>query len=87
MGSSGEIGEAYVYYSQASALQPRNKTYRNHAAALKLRGAVAGDEIPGHIVTMRPNLLLLLALAATPAAAQQPRALTTDDYALADTTP
>ncbi len=36
---AGEIGEAYVYYSQASALQPRNKGYRKQAAALKLRGA------------------------------------------------
>lgn len=36
---SGDIAVAYVYYSQASALQPRNRGYRNRAAALKIRGA------------------------------------------------
>src|ERR1035437_2631614 len=36
---SGDIAVAYVYYSQASALQPRNRSYRNRAAALKIRGA------------------------------------------------
>ena len=36
---SGDLAQAYVYYSQASALQPRNKGYRSKASALMLRGA------------------------------------------------
>src|SRR5580704_13547056 len=36
---SGNLAQAYVYYSQASALQPRNRGYRATAAALQARGA------------------------------------------------
>jgi type II secretory pathway component GspD/PulD (secretin) len=36
---AGDLAEAYVYYSQASALQPRNRGYRSAAAALQVRGA------------------------------------------------
>lgn len=36
---SGDLAQAYVYYSQASALQPRNNSYRKRASALMLRGA------------------------------------------------
>ncbi len=36
---AGDLAQAYVYYSQASALQPKNRGYRNQAAALQLRGA------------------------------------------------
>src|SRR6185437_7912641 len=36
---TGDLAQAYVYYSQASALQPRNKSYRKRASALMLRGA------------------------------------------------
>src|SRR4051794_2270405 len=36
---SGDLADAYVFYSQASALMPRNRSYRSHAAALKIRGA------------------------------------------------
>lgn len=37
---AGDIADAYVYYSQASALQPKNRGYRARAAALQARGAV-----------------------------------------------
>lgn len=36
---AGDLAQAYVYYSQASAIQPRNRGYRAKAAALQLRGA------------------------------------------------
>ncbi len=36
---AGDIADAYVYYSQASALQPKNRGYRAHVAALQARGA------------------------------------------------
>ena len=36
---AGDLAEAYVYYSQASALQPRNRSYRTNAAALQVLGA------------------------------------------------
>ena len=36
---AGDLAQAYVFYSQASALEPRNRGYRTHAAALQLRGA------------------------------------------------
>ena len=36
---AGDIADAYVYYSQASALQPKNRGYRARAAALQARGA------------------------------------------------
>src|SRR5579863_9333523 len=36
---SGDLAQAYVYYSQASALQPRNRGYRTAATALQARGA------------------------------------------------
>ncbi len=36
---AGDIGQAYVYYSQASALQPKNRGYRDRAAALQASGA------------------------------------------------
>lgn len=36
---AGDTDQAYVYYSQASAIQPRNRTYRTRAAALAARGA------------------------------------------------
>jgi len=36
---AGDTGDAYIYYSQASALQPKNRGYRDRAAALKIRGA------------------------------------------------
>jgi len=36
---TGDIADAYVYYSQASALQPKNRGYRVRAAALQARGA------------------------------------------------
>jgi hypothetical protein len=36
---AGDLAQAYVYYSQASALQPRNRSYRNQAAVLQVRGA------------------------------------------------
>ena len=36
---SGDLAQAYVYYSQASALQPKNRGYRAAAAALQTRGA------------------------------------------------
>ena len=36
---AGDLAEAYVYYSQASALQPRNKGYRARAAMLQRLGA------------------------------------------------
>ena len=35
---AGELAEAYAYYSQASALQPRNRGYRSRAAALQQHG-------------------------------------------------
>src|SRR5208283_3671455 len=38
---AGDIAQAYVYYSQASAIQPRNRGYRAQAEALRLRGAAA----------------------------------------------
>ncbi len=48
---AGDLAQAYVYYSQAAALQPKNRGYRNHAAALKAAGAkqireAAGGEPP-----------------------------------------
>ncbi len=36
---SGDLAQAYVYYSQASALQPRNRGYRISAAAMQSAGA------------------------------------------------
>jgi general secretion pathway protein D len=36
---AGDLAQAYVYYSQASALQPKNRGYRKHAAALQAAGA------------------------------------------------
>jgi type II secretory pathway component GspD/PulD (secretin) len=36
---SGDLAQAYVFYSQASAIQPKNKRYRNTAAALQARAA------------------------------------------------
>jgi general secretion pathway protein D len=36
---AGDMADAYVYYSQASALQPRNKGYRAAAAALQSRAS------------------------------------------------
>jgi len=36
---SGDLAQAYVYYSQASAIQPKNRGYRNKAEALRVRGA------------------------------------------------
>ena len=36
---AGDIADAYVCYSQASALQPKNRGYRAHVAALQARGA------------------------------------------------
>ncbi len=48
---AGDLAQAYVYYSQASALQPKNRSYRKHAAALQVAGAkqikdAAGGESP-----------------------------------------
>ena len=34
---AGDVADAYVYYSQASALQPRNRSYRAAAAVLPVR--------------------------------------------------
>lgn len=36
---AGDLADAYVYYSQASALQPKNRGYRARAAALQAAGA------------------------------------------------
>ena len=36
---SGDLAQAYVYYSQASAIQPRNRGYRSRAAALQVLGS------------------------------------------------
>jgi type II secretory pathway component GspD/PulD (secretin) len=36
---AGDLAQAYVYYTQASALQPRNRGYRSRAAELQKRGA------------------------------------------------
>lgn len=46
---AGDLAQAYVYYSQAAALQPKNRGYRKHAAALQAAGAkqireAAGEE-------------------------------------------
>src|SRR5580704_7220960 len=46
---AGDVADAYVYYSQASALQPRNRSYRAAAAVLQRRGAAkvkASDPTP-----------------------------------------
>src|SRR6185312_15031462 len=48
---AGDLAQAYVYYSQAAALQPKNRGYRRHAAALQSAGAkqiqtAAGGEAP-----------------------------------------
>jgi type II secretory pathway component GspD/PulD (secretin) len=42
---AGNTAQAYAYYSQASALQPRNRSYRSKMQALQLRGGAQG--IPG----------------------------------------
>jgi type II secretory pathway component GspD/PulD (secretin) len=44
---AGDLAQAYVYYSQASALQPKNRGYRKHAAALRLAGAKQIQEASG----------------------------------------
>ncbi len=36
---AGDLSQAFAYYSQASALQPRNRGYRAQAEALQRRGA------------------------------------------------
>lgn len=36
---AGDLAKAYVYYTQASAIQPRNRGYRAKAAELQVRGA------------------------------------------------
>ncbi|HVW09091.1 MAG TPA: hypothetical protein VHC90_10950, partial [Bryobacteraceae bacterium] len=48
---AGDLAQAYTYYSQAAALQPKNRSYRKHAAALQVAGAkqirkAAGGESP-----------------------------------------
>jgi len=43
---AGDTADAYVYYSQASALQPKNRGYRARAAALQARGAARTDPAP-----------------------------------------
>ena len=43
---AGDTASAYVYYSQASALQPKNRGYRTRAAALQARGAARQDPAP-----------------------------------------
>jgi general secretion pathway protein D len=44
---AGDLAQAYVYYSQASALQPKNKGYRKHAEALKVAGAKQIEDASG----------------------------------------
>jgi hypothetical protein len=43
---AGDTADAYVYYSQASALQPKNRGYRARAAALQARAAAKTDPAP-----------------------------------------
>jgi len=43
---AGDLADAYVYYSQASALQPKNRGYRQHASALQARGAARPAPTP-----------------------------------------
>ncbi len=63
---SGDLAQAYVYYSQASALQPRNKSYRSRASALMLRGAsqIKSESKPasGRGWRHRPRLLTRVAM-------------------------
>jgi len=53
---AGDFAQAYVYYSQASALEPRNKGYRKQAAAMQLRGAaqIQKDSTPPPALTSAP---------------------------------
>lgn len=52
---AGDLAQAYVYYSQASAIQPKNRGYRTKAAALQAQSAkqiqaasaAGGDAAPG----------------------------------------
>jgi general secretion pathway protein D len=43
---SGHITEAYLLYSQASAMEPRNKTYWLRSQAVRTRAAIAAKAMP-----------------------------------------
>ena len=53
---TGDLAQAFVYYSQASALQPHNRGYRNQASALQYAGPRKSNRpwrrlnrlLPGH---------------------------------------
>lgn len=43
---AGKISEAYLLYSEASSLSPKNKLYRAKAEALETRAAIASNTMP-----------------------------------------
>jgi type II secretory pathway component GspD/PulD (secretin) len=52
----GNLSEAYAWYSQASALQPRNRGYRSHAQALRPRGGAGSGGSSASVGTADPSL-------------------------------
>lgn len=51
----GEDAQAYIYYSEASALQPRNRSYKGKLAALQTRAARQSKPQPHPADAVDPN--------------------------------